>query len=261
MKKLIALILVLTMVFTLAACGKTDTNPDTTPTDETVDTEDTTPIDEPDEPAVDADATAEPDEPEAPVDEDKPAEQKPAEQKPAEQKPAEQKPAEQKPAEQKPAEQKPAEQKPTEQKPTEQKPAEQKPATPETPAGATDASLSDIIADILDGVSDLPMVGDIELTAENFSYYTFIDAIDGAEAMASEAMIGSIAHSVVLVRLPAGSDAETVAKDIKDNANPRKWICVEAEQVTVTVRGNLVLLVMSSTATADAITANFEANY
>lgn len=122
-----------------------------------------------------------------------------------------------------------------------------------------DMSLTDIANDILKNVADLPMYEPTELTAENFEFYTFIPYADGYEGVTADALIGSIAHSVVLVRVPDGTDAAQVAADIEANADPRKWICVEAEKTVVRQRGNTILLVMSSTATTDAIVANFDA--
>ena len=117
--------------------------------------------------------------------------------------------------------------------------------------------LTDIMASILANVADLPMVGEVELTSENFDFYSFTDYVDGYEGLASDAMINAIAHSVVLVRVPDGTDVEAVRADIEANATPAKWVCVTAEKTTVSANGNLILLVMSSAATADAITANF----
>ena len=54
-------------------------------------------------------------------------------------------------------------------------------------------------------------------------------------------------------------DVVRARNDIKANADPRKWICVEAEKVAVEARGNVVLFVMSSTAIADQMVANFNA--
>ena len=119
--------------------------------------------------------------------------------------------------------------------------------------------LTDIMASILANVADLPMVGEVELTSENFDFYAFTDYADGYEGLASDAMINAIAHSAVLVRVPDGTDVETVRADIEANANPAKWVCVNAEKTTVIANGNVILLVMSSTATTDAIAANFQA--
>lgn len=118
-------------------------------------------------------------------------------------------------------------------------------------------SLSEIFTDILD-VENMPAIADIEINKDNFESFLFIPPIEGAEALASEGMISAVAHSAVLLRLPEGADAAAVAKSIEENANPRKWVCVEAEKTTVSVHGNTILLVMSFTDTTDAITANFD---
>ncbi len=98
-----------------------------------------------------------------------------------------------------------------------------------------------------------------ELTKELFQSYLFIPVVDGAEVVIQEPMMGSFAHSAVLLRLPEGADVEAVRGEIEANANPRKWVCVEAEKVNVTAHGNTILLVMSDAKTADAMTANFDA--
>ena len=119
-------------------------------------------------------------------------------------------------------------------------------------------SLSDLVDSIIKDVENLPMSGNIDINEENFKSFLFIDYIDGAEALASESMMGAVAHSVVLLRLPDGSDVDAVATSIRENADPRKWICVGAEKTIVSVHGQTILLVMSSTASTDAISANFD---
>ena len=138
------------------------------------------------------------------------------------------------------------------------------PSEPETPSepaegDASSTDLSSTMATILNGVADLPAVWDIPLDSTNFEFYAFIPYVDGYQGLASDAMIGSIAHSCVLVQVPEGTDVQSVADSIKANANPAKWICVTAEKTEVAVNGNLILLVMTSSAAADAIIANFQA--
>ncbi len=134
--------------------------------------------------------------------------------------------------------------------------------TPETnpdpapDAGGTD--LSALMATLLNGV-DLPAVGDVPLSSENFSFYAFTEYKDGFNGLASDAMMSSVAHSVVLVEVPEGEDVAAIASGMESNADPRKWICVAAEKVEVATKGNLILLVMSSEATVDQIIANFNA--
>lgn len=132
-----------------------------------------------------------------------------------------------------------------------------KPSEPEKPA-ETEKSLTDLMTSILSGV-ETPGYAITELAAEQYPLYLFIDQPEGAQAVTADSLIGSIAHSVVLMRLPDGADVSGIAKQVKDNADPRKWICVEAEKVIVKTKGDLVLLVMSTTDIADAIAANFDA--
>ncbi|MBO5786074.1 MAG: hypothetical protein J6R45_02000 [Clostridia bacterium] len=93
---------------------------------------------------------------------------------------------------------------------------------------------------------------------EMFAYMFFTPYVEGAEGLVSQPMIGAIPHFAGLIRLPEGADVNAVVEDIKANADPRKWICVEAEKVVVEARGNVVLFVMSSTATADVMAENFQ---
>jgi hypothetical protein len=66
------------------------------------------------------------------------------------------------------------------------------------------------------------------------------------EIYESKPMIGSIAYSVVLVRMEENADIEGAKKAIKENVNPRKWICAEVaeEDVIVKSKGDLIILIM-----------------
>ena len=131
--------------------------------------------------------------------------------------------------------------------------------TPDEPDAEGGSELSKMFATILNGVPDLPECGEVELTSENFSSYLFIDYIEGSEALASEALINAVPHSAVLLKLPEGADIDSIASQIEEKADPRKWICVEAEKTIVRTGDGVILLVMSSTGTAEAIAANFDA--
>lgn len=122
-----------------------------------------------------------------------------------------------------------------------------------------EGSLQDIMAKLYEGISEeeKPMLlENIELNNENFEYFAFTN-LQYKEAIASESMTGSTAHSVVLIRLENAKDSEQVVKDIKEKANPRKWICVEAENIYVLSKGDLVVLIMSNEL-APKIKDNFE---
>lgn len=106
-------------------------------------------------------------------------------------------------------------------------------------------SANEIIEKLYEGVNkdDLPMLTTTKVET-NIEYYIGTKDIDYKEIVTSEPMIGSIPYSVVVVKLNEGADVEKAKKLIKENVNPRKWICVDAEIVTVDNIGDTILLVM-----------------
>lgn len=77
------------------------------------------------------------------------------------------------------------------------------------------------------------------------------------EAICSAPMMSSVAYQCVLVRMPEGADIEAAKKLLVDSADPRKWICVEAEAVVAENVDNLILMIMTNQETVDAVTASF----
>ncbi len=121
-------------------------------------------------------------------------------------------------------------------------------------------SLSDIMEKLYEGIpeEEMPSLADlVTLDKDTFVNFAFVDNVKYKEAVVSEPVIGAIAHSVVLIRLEDAKDASKVVEDIKKNANPRKWVCVEAEHTYVLSKGDLVVLIMSNEH-ADKIKENFE---
>lgn len=112
-------------------------------------------------------------------------------------------------------------------------------------------SLEGIMEQIYAGIEEAPMVvSNIVITDENAEYYLGLKNLDGIEeALASETMIGSIAHSVCLVRASEGTDVEALKEEIRTSVNPRKWICVgvDRDEVIVENRDNLILMVIDQT--------------
>ena len=68
------------------------------------------------------------------------------------------------------------------------------------------------------------------------------------EGAVYEPMMGSQAFSLVLVRVTDAAKAEQVARDMKANIDPRKWICVQADQVMLAGYGDVVMFVMLDSA-------------
>lgn len=94
----------------------------------------------------------------------------------------------------------------------------------------------------------LPKTAFTEVTAENSKYYLGTDKIEYVEALASEPLIGSFPHSLVLIRIKDKADVDKVIDQVINNVNPRKWICVGVEQEDVVMDNidNLVILIMDN---------------
>ena len=76
------------------------------------------------------------------------------------------------------------------------------------------------------------------------SYTGLDDAAKITEAAAFEPMMGSMAFSMVMVRTAEGADSKAVAESMKSGIDPRKWICVEADDLKVAGFGDVVMLIM-----------------
>ncbi len=120
------------------------------------------------------------------------------------------------------------------------------------------------VADSLyDGIAEdqRPFVMSMPLTNEDFEFFTFVPYEEGLEAVANEPMMSSIAHSIVLVKAPTTEKAEALAAAMKENCDPRKWMCVEADVVEGVTNGNIAMLLMTTTegGMSETILNNFKA--
>ena len=123
-----------------------------------------------------------------------------------------------------------------------------------------EGDLTSLIDKLYEGIKEdeRPMLVSSPIeTDEQLESFAFVKDVDYKEAVVSEPPMSSIPHSVVLIRLNDAKDASKVVADIKANANPRKWFCVEAENVIVKSRGDLVILIMSNELAAP-IEKNFD---
>lgn len=87
----------------------------------------------------------------------------------------------------------------------------------------------------------------VEVTAERAEYFLGKADLEFEAALASEPMIQPGAYSLVLVRVKEGADVEKIKKDIKENVDPMKWVCVgvKKENIIVDNIGDVIFLVMS----------------
>ena len=131
------------------------------------------------------------------------------------------------------------------------------------PAVTLEGTPSEIIDKIYAGApEDLEypmMLTTSEITEDNSVYMTGVERSEYKEGAVSESMVGSIAYSMVVLRANDAAGAQALADSVKEKADPRKWICVQAETVNTAVIGDVVFMIMADQATADALTASFEA--
>ena len=90
------------------------------------------------------------------------------------------------------------------------------------------------------------LLTNIPIDDENIESFIGIKDIEYTEAIASESMMGAIAHSVVLVRVKDASKVEEYKADILEKVDPRKWICVgvERDEVIVESKGDLIVVII-----------------
>ena len=120
-------------------------------------------------------------------------------------------------------------------------------------------SLEEVIGKIYEHKTPEFMLGTIPVDLEDeYAPKAFLgldDLTNVKEAAVSEAMIGSIAYSLALVRVNDAAKAQETAQAMTAGIDTRKWICVEADDVKTAVIGDLVLYVMISSEFAESYTA------
>src|SRR5690554_5581995 len=93
-----------------------------------------------------------------------------------------------------------------------------------------EGSLEEIMLQIYEGSDvdiNLDALMNTPITAENSAGYLGVDDIEFEEGLASEPeMMGGAAHSICLLKVPEGSDIESIKSRIKENVDGFKWVCV-----------------------------------
>lgn len=131
------------------------------------------------------------------------------------------------------------------------KPEETQPTTPKY-EGTMEELANKIAAEVPEGIQSTAMTLDLTDTSEeglwSIKNATGLDSTeDITDAAVYESMIGSIAFSMVTVRVAEGADAQAVAEAMKAGIDPRKWICVSADDVMVAGYGDVVMFIMVDT--------------
>lgn len=123
-----------------------------------------------------------------------------------------------------------------------------------------EGDLSFLMSKLYAGIADdkkPSMLQNTAINEQNLEWYLGSKDIEIVEGLASESMIGSIPHSVVLFRTNA--DVNKVKKQVLSTINPRKWVCVGVEKNEVVVEniGDLIIVIIDDLGNVDTIKNNF----
>ena len=92
--------------------------------------------------------------------------------------------------------------------------------------------------------------------ADALKMYTGLDSAEGIKEVAvCESMMGSQAYSLVVVKLENADNAKKIAEAMKAGIDRRKWICVEADDLKVSAKGDVVMLIMVDSEYKESISA------
>lgn len=100
-------------------------------------------------------------------------------------------------------------------------------------------------AEFMGGMMPLDLTDTTEEGLWALKSYTGLDsAKDVTDAAAYEPMTGAQAFSLVMIRVAEGADTKQIAQQMKENIDPRKWICAMADQVMAAGYGDTVMFIM-----------------
>ena len=118
------------------------------------------------------------------------------------------------------------------------------PAEPQMPVDTLSPMVDQIYA--IKGPQFMYMTMPVDLAdADTTAWLTGVtDSSLLTEAVVNESMMGAQAYSLVLARVKDAAKAEEVAQMMLDNIDPRKWICVEADDIAAAIKGDLVMFIM-----------------
>lgn len=97
--------------------------------------------------------------------------------------------------------------------------------------------------------AEFPSLVETPVDKDNFQYYFGIKkTADIQSAFVSEPMMGAIPFGISMAKVKDGADAASIAAQMKEKVDPRRWVCVTASFVDVAVKGDVILLVLDDDA-------------
>lgn len=123
-----------------------------------------------------------------------------------------------------------------------------------------EGTMEEVIAQINEkhGEIELPlMTMTLDLTdLDGLTYNTSLTSADAVkDAAVSEPMMGQ-PYSLVLIRANSAEEAATIAQEMYDNIDTRKWVCMEADTKTAAYYGDVAMFFMVSSDFAEQTTTD-----
>ena len=123
--------------------------------------------------------------------------------------------------------------------------------------------LTVLVDKIYEGLEiEMPMVGTQEIDVKDDDAVKYTTGLENANdieyIVESMPMMMAQPYSLVLVKVKDGVNIEEVAKNMNENIDARKWVCVSAEKVYTTTSGDVICLVMSRDEIAKPVYEKFK---
>ena len=93
----------------------------------------------------------------------------------------------------------------------------------------------------------------VEMQKENEEYILGTTGIEYTDSIVSTPLMNVIPYQCVLLRIGDINDIDGIKQTLADNADLRKWVCVEAESMMIESVGDVILFVMADQQTAEAL--------
>lgn len=133
--------------------------------------------------------------------------------------------------------------------------------------GTTEAissmSLQDVMNALYEGIAEdeMPMFGeDVAINEDNVEWYLGTTEAVFDEGLAREPLIGSIAHSTVLLRVEDEKQIDATMELVRNSVNTNKWVCVgiDPSELVLEKKGNVILMIIDAVGIKDTMLSNFE---
>ena len=119
----------------------------------------------------------------------------------------------------------------------------------ESEAAATDENVLQLDAELSELLDKMYAIKgpdfDVETDTVDFDDEYAVSSYTGLTMDDVKKLDAAIVSEPMMVRLKDKADAADIAQKMADGINPRKWVCVEADELTVVSKDNIIMLFMA----------------